>query len=129
MELPALLAWLTRNLRLLGIAAILVCLVTWVIDLAGWVYTCPYCRVQRTAIGIVGVVMCLPNPRIWRLRYGALAVCFLGAHVAAAQLFLVFRNLMAGQPSNPINLILATGALFILLGQALLLFTKPRGRD
>ena len=119
-----LLDWLRRNLRLLGAAAILISVITWGIDLAGWVYQCPYCRVQRTAIGVVGALMLLPDPRMWWIRYGAVAICFLGAHVASAQLFLVFRNLTSGQPSNPVNLVLATGALFILAGQALLLFTR-----
>ena len=128
MAATALYDWLTRNLRLLGALAILVCIVTWIIDLAGWVHLCPYCRVQRSAIGIVGILMMLPDPRLWWLRYGGLAVCFLGAHVAAAQLFLVFRNLTSGQPSNPVNLVLAAGALFILTGQALLLFTRAPDR-
>ena len=130
MAFAALLDWMTRNLRLLGALAILVSLVTWGTDLAGWVYECPYCRVQRSAIGVVGVLMMLPDPRLWWLRYGAAAICFLGAHVASAQLFLVFRNLTSGQPSNPLNLILATGALFVLVGQALLLFTaRPAARS
>jgi hypothetical protein len=125
----ALLDWMCRNLRLLGALALLVCIATWIVDLLGWVYTCPYCRVQRSAIGIAGILMMLPDPRLWWIRYGGLAVCFLGAHVAAAQLFLVFRNLTSGQPSNPLNLVLATGALFILVGQALLLWTKRPGRS
>jgi len=116
--------WLRRNLRALGVLAILISLVTWGIDLAGWVYQCPYCRVQRTAIGIVGALMLLPDPRAWWVRFGGAAICFLGAHVASAQLFLVFRNLTSGQPSNPLNLVLAAAALFILTGQALLLFTR-----
>lgn len=120
--------WLARNLRLLGVLAILICVVTWLVDLAGWVHTCPYCRIQRSAIGLVGVAMLLPDPRIWWIRFGAAAVCFLGANVASAQLFLVFRNLTSGQPSDPVNLVLATGALLILVGQALLLFTKEPGR-
>jgi hypothetical protein len=126
-EATILLNWLRANLRLLGVLAILVSLVTWAMDLGGWVYACPYCRIQRSAIGAVGTLMLLPDPRIWWLRYGALAMCFLGAHVAAAQLFLVFRNMTSGQPSNPVNGLLAAGALFILVGQALLLFTRKPG--
>jgi len=79
-----LLNWLNANLRLLGVIAIVVSLVTWAMDLAGWVYACPYCRVPRSAIGVVGALMLLPDPRIWWIRYGAAAVCFLGAHVASA---------------------------------------------
>ena len=118
--------WIKKNLRVLGALAIAVCVVTWLIDLAGWVYECPYCRVQRTAIGAVGVVMLVPNPRAWWIRFGGATICFLGANVASAQLFLVFRNLTSGQPSNPVNLVLATGALFVLVGQALLLFTDQQ---
>lgn len=129
MAATALLDWILRHIRLLGIVAILVCLLTWAVDLAGWVHTCPYCRVQRTAIGLVGVLMLFPDPRVWWIRYGAAAICFLGANVASAQLFLVFRNLSSGQPSNPVNLVLATGALFALVGQALLLFTKKPEKE
>tara|TARA_R110000868_G_scaffold55460_2_gene172479 strand:- start:18501 stop:18896 length:396 start_codon:yes stop_codon:yes gene_type:complete len=126
--MTALLEWLSRNLRLLGILAVLVCAVTWWIDLSGLVHECVYCRAQRTAIGLVGLVMLLPDPRRWWLRYPALCVGFLGAHVACAQLFLVIRNLNAGEPSNPVNMILAAGALGILVGQALLLW-MPRPAD
>lgn len=123
-----LLDFLSRNLRLLGTIEVLVCLVTWWIDLSGLVHECVYCRVQRTAIGLVGLMMLLPDPRRWWLRYAALCIGFLGAHVAAAQLFLVIRNLNAGDPSNPVNMILAAGALGILIGQALLLSMPPRAQ-
>jgi len=124
--MTALLDFLSRNLRLLGALAVLVCVVTWWIDLLGLVHECVYCRTQRTAIGLVGLIMLLPDPRRWWLRYPALCIGFLGAHVAAAQLFLVIRNLNAGEPSNPVNMILAAGALGILIGQALLLFMPPK---
>lgn len=119
--------WARRNLRVLGLLAIFVSVVTWGIDLAGWVPKCPFCQVQRSAIGIVGILMMFPDPRVWWVRFGGAAICFFGANVASAQLFLVFRNLTSGQPSNPVNLVLAAAALFILVGQALLLFTnKPQ---
>ena len=118
----ALLDFLSRNLRLLGALAIAIAAVTWWMDIAGLVHECIYCRTQRTAIGIVGVFMILPDPRAWWLRYPASAVCFLGASVAVDQIFLVIRNLSAGRESDPMNLILASGALFVLIGQALLLF-------
>jgi hypothetical protein len=127
--MTVLLDFLFRNLRLLGVLAILVCIVTWWIDLSGMVHECVYCRTQRTAIGLVGFIMLLPDPRRWWLRYPALCIGFLGAHVASAQLFLVIRNLNAGEPSNPVNMILAAGALAILIGQALLLFMPPESSD
>ena len=125
------LEFLTRNVRLLGLLAILICVVTWWIDLSGWVYECVYCRTQRTAIGVAGLLMVLPDPRRWWIRYAAVAVCFLGADIAGDQLFLVIRNINAGKAFGMLNLVMATGALFTLVGQALLLFTpRPdRGRE
>lgn len=113
---------LIRHTRLLGFLAILICLVTWWIDLSGWVYECVYCRTQRTAIGLVGVLMMLPDPRLWWIRWGAAAICFLGASVAVDQLFLVIRAINAGKAFGVLNLVMATGALFALIGQALILF-------
>ncbi len=124
----SLLDFLKGNLRLLGVLAILISAVTWAVDLAGWTHICPYCRMERSAIGVVGVLMTLPGARTWWLRWGAASVAFLGAHVASAQLFLVFRNLTSHQPSDQVNLILATGALFILVGQTALLFTPASAR-
>lgn len=127
MNSTALLDWARNSLRLLGAIALAVSLLTWAIDLAGWVYQCPYCQIQRSAIGLVGALMLLPDPRTWWVRYGGAVICLFGANVASAQLFLVYRNLTTGQPSNPVNFVLATAALFILVGQALLLFSrKPR---
>ncbi len=120
---------LSRNLRALGILAVAVAAASWWMDIAGLVHGCVYCRTQRTAIGIVGLLMVLPDPRAWWLRYPAAAFCFLGASVAVDQIFLVIRNLSAGKDSNPVNLVLASGALFVLIGQALLLFMKERGND
>lgn len=114
---------LLENLRALGVLAILLCVGTWTIDLLGWVHPCVYCRTQRTAIGVVGFLMLFPDPRQWAVRYVAVGVCFLGANVSCAQLFLVIRHINDGEPFGMVNLIMATGALFTMLGQTLLLFT------
>jgi hypothetical protein len=124
-----LLDWLTGHIRLLGILAIAVSLVTWWIDLSGLVYECIYCRSQRTAIGLVGLLMLLPDPRHWVVRYTAVAICFFGADIAVDQMFLVIRNINAGRPFGLLNAIMSTGALFALVGQAMLLFTKKPAAD
>lgn len=124
----ALLDWLNRNLRLIGILAILVSLVTWWIDLSGLVYECVYCRTQRTAIGLVGLLLLLPDPRQWFIRFIAVAICFLGADIAVDQQFLVIKNINAGRPFGLLNMVMSAGALFSLVGMALLLFT-PRPDD
>ena len=116
---------LRNNLRAIGVLCIVVSAVTWWMDLSGLVHECIYCRTQRTAIGLAGLLLVLPDPRQWWIRSPIAAVCFLGADVAGDQLFLVIRNLTDGKESNPVNLILATGSLFILVGIALLVFTGP----
>jgi len=116
---------LRNNLRAIGVLCIVVSAVTWWMDLSGLVHECIYCRTQRTAIGLAGLLLVLPDPRQWWIRWPIAAVCFLGADVAGDQLFLVIRNLTGSKESNPVNLILATGSLFILVGIALLVFTGP----
>lgn len=124
---------LTRNLRWLGLFAIFLCVSTWALDLAELVHPCVYCRTQRTAIGLVGVIMMLPDPRLWWARYLAVVLCFFGANISVAQLFLIVKSVNAGEPFGGLNLFMASGALFTLIGQALLLFVPapdaPRSGD
>ena len=70
------LEWFHGNLRLLGAIAMGLCVSTWALDLGGWVHECVYCRTQRTAIGLVGVLMLLPDPRSWWSRYPAAVFAF-----------------------------------------------------
>ena len=68
--------FLETNRRLLAIIAIIVCLATWGVDLAQWVYQCPYCRVQRSAIGVIGLILLLPFYHHWIMRMiGSLSSC------------------------------------------------------
>jgi len=45
-------------------------------EFAGTVYICPYCRVQRTVILLLGVAMILPFTHHWVMRYLASVVGF-----------------------------------------------------
>jgi hypothetical protein len=119
-----LLRWLNRNFKDLGVLAILLCIGTWAIDLGGLVHKCVYCRTQRTAIGLVGILMLLPNPREWWVRWPAVVFCFFGAHVSVAQLFMIVKSINSGESFGKLNLFMASGALFTLVGQALLIFMK-----
>ncbi len=47
------------RMRWLALAALLICAVTWLLDLTDLVYHCPYCRTRRTAIGLLGLLMLL----------------------------------------------------------------------
>lgn len=86
----------TDRVRLIGVIAIIISIVAWASDLTGFVYECPYCRTQRTVIGILGIFLLFPNPGHWIVRFFATVIGFLGAHVAAAQNFLGWKKISAG---------------------------------
>lgn len=116
----------TRNIRLLGAIAILVCIGTWAVDLADLVYHCPYCRTQRSVIGLLGLMMILPHPGHWMSRYIGTVIGVLGLVVAAEQHFGGWKRIWAGKFSfgeqwyiNPF--LLAGLALFIITAQVMLL--------
>lgn len=122
-----------QRLRVLGVAAILISLGTWAMDLAELVYHCPYCRTQRSVIGLLGLIMLLPNPGHWLARYVATVLAVLGLVVAAEQHFGGWKKIFAGTFSfgeqwyiNPF--LLAGCALFIITGQLLLLYAHAERR-
>ena len=115
--------------RALGIIAILIGLGAWGMEFAGTVYICPYCRVQRTVILLLGLIMVLPIARHWMLQYFASVIGFLGAVVAVNQNFMgwvkiskgefVFNELLYIDP-----FLLSSGSLFIIIGQLWLILGK-----
>ena len=123
---------LIRKLRLLGLVAIAISIATWTLDLTGLVYECPYCRTQRTVIGLLGLLMLMPNPGHWLSRYVGTVLAALGVVVAAMQHFGGWKKVSAGTFSLGeqwyINPFLLSGiALFIIIGQVLLLYVvRPR---
>ena len=88
--------FLERNHRALAIAAIILSLLTWASDLGGWVYECPYCRTQRTAIGLIGILLLLPVYRHWMIRMTGTAIGALGLVVGGTQHFNGWKKIMAG---------------------------------
>ena len=111
-----------RQQRVLGVISIVIGLGAWGMEFAGAVYVCPYCRVQRTVILLLGCVMLLPSPRHWIAKYVASVVGFLGAVVAVNQNFMGWAKISKGEFAFNENLfidpfLLSTGSLFIILGQ------------
>jgi hypothetical protein len=106
-------------IRPLGVIAIFIAVVTWGLELTHFVPTCPYCQVQRTIIGLLGILMILPN-----IRYATLlltvALGLFGTHVSSEQIFLLVRE------HNFINMImfLAVAASFIIAGQMIILVIR-----
>lgn len=122
---------LHRNIRAIGVLAILICVATWAADLAGYVYECPYCRVQRSVIGLLGMIALSPNPGHWLARYIAAVLAVLGTVVGATQHFNGWKKIFAGKfelgEQWYLNSFLLSGfALFIMTGLVLLFFSYRR---
>ena len=118
-----------RHQRALGLIAIIIGAGAWGMEFAGTVYICPYCRVQRTVILLLGVIMVLPFSKHWISRYLASVMGFMGAVVAVNQNFMGWVKISKGEFAfNELLYIdpflLSAGALFIIIGQLWLILTK-----
>ena len=118
---------LLRHCRAVGLAAILLALLTWTVDLTDLVYHCPYCRVQRTMIGALGVLLMLPNPAHWLVRYLSAIFALFGLAVASTQHFRGWAKIMGGEFSWGaqwyVNAWMLSGfAIFILTALVLLIW-------
>ncbi len=123
------LAFWHRHRRSLGLIAIIIGAGAWGMELAGTVYICPYCRVQRTVILLLGVIMVLSLCHYWITRYLASVMGFMGAVVAVNQNFMGWVKISKGEFAfneqvyvDPF--LLSGGALFIIIGQLWLILTK-----
>lgn len=87
-----------KRLVLLGLIFIAISVAAWAVELMGLVYVCPFCRVQRTAIGILGLIIVLLrvlHPFV--ARYLALAVGGFGFVVGATQHFRGWARISSGE--------------------------------
>ncbi|ALU45710.1 disulfide bond formation protein B [Pseudoalteromonas rubra] len=87
----------TRHAKWLGLVAIGVSILAWTVELMGVVYVCPYCRVQRTVIGLLGLMLFTGAGRHWMGKYAAMVMGFFGAVVAANQHFMGWKKISAGK--------------------------------
>ena len=121
-----------RNQFALGVLAIFIGAGAWGMEFAGTVYICPYCRVQRTVILLLGVIMILPFTYHWVIKYLASAIGFLGAVVAVTQNFMGWVKISKGEFTFNEQLyidpfLLSSGSLFIIIGQLwLILMAKGK---
>ena len=118
-----------RNQFALGLVAILIGAGAWGMEFAGTVYICPYCRVQRTVILLLGIMMILPFSHHWVMKYFASVIGFLGAVVAVNQNFMGWVKISKGEFAFNEQLyidpfLLSSGSLFIIIGQLWLLLSK-----
>jgi len=118
-----------QNQRVLGLIAMVIGAGAWAMEFAGTVYICPYCRVQRTVILVLGLIMVLPFSRHWIVRYVASVIGFLGAVVAVNQNFMGWVKISKGEFVFNEQLyidpfLLSTGSLFIIIGQLWLILFR-----
>ena len=118
-----------RRQRTFGLIAIFIGLGAWGMEFAGTVYICPYCRVQRTVILLLGLIMVLPIARHWIVQYFASVIGFLGAVVAVNQNFMGWVKISKGEFAfNELLYIdpflLSSGSLFIIIGQLWLILGR-----
>ena len=123
------LAFWQRHQRALGLIAIIIGAGAWGMEFAGTVYICPYCRVQRTVILLLGVIMVLPFSKHWISRYLASVMGFMGAVVAVNQNFMGWVKISKGEFAFNEQLyidpfLLSAGSLFIIIGQLWLILTE-----
>jgi disulfide bond formation protein DsbB len=123
------LAFWQRHQLTLGIIAILIGAGAWGMEFAGTVYICPYCRLQRTVILLLGVIMVLPFSTHWISRYVASVMGFMGAVVAVNQNFMGWVKISKGEFAFNEQLyidpfLLSAGSLFVIIGQLWLILTK-----
>ena len=122
------LAFWQRHQRALGFIAIIIGAGAWGMEFAGTVYICPYCRVQRTVILLLGVIMVLPFCKHWISRYIASVMGSMGAVVAVNQNFMGWVKISKGEFAFNEQLyidpfLLSAGSLFIIIGQVCLILT------
>ena len=119
-------------MRLLGTMAILIGGGAWMMAFAGAVYICPYCRVQRTVMMLLGLLMVLPFAHFWLSQYVASVIGFMGAVVAVNQNFMGWMKISKGEFTfaDPLYIdpfLLSAGSLFIIIGQLWLILSNSAG--
>ena len=119
------------RIHILGALFVAVSLIAWSADWFGIVYVCPYCRLQRTVIGILGFLMMFRGLHNILTAFIASVIGFMGAHVAAAQNFMGWLKINKGTFEFKEDLfidpfLLSGAALFAIIAQVWLLVLSTR---
>ena len=118
-----------KHSKIVALIAIAIAIIAWIMDIGGMVYECPYCRVQRSVIGILGLILILPISFHWIGKYAALVIGFFGAVVAANQHFMGWKKVSAGefQLNLPIDPFILSGlSLTMIIGLMYIIMVKKR---
>lgn len=118
-----------KHSKIVALIAIAIAIIAWIMDIGGMVYECPYCRVQRSVIGILGLILILPISFHWIGKYAALVIGFFGAVVAANQHFMGWKKVSAGefQLNLPVDPFILSGlSLTMIMGLIYIIMVKKR---
>jgi hypothetical protein len=122
-----------NRIHIIGAFFIFVSLLAWSADWSGVVYACPYCRLQRTVIGILGFLMVFKGMHNMITIYIASVLGFMGAHVAATQNFMGWLKINKGvfvfkEDIYLDPFLLSGAALFVIIAQVWLLVLSMRNK-
>ncbi len=84
------------NRRLIGGVVLAIVLFTLTVDIAGLVHPCPYCRVQRFALGVISIILLLKAYNALLSRYITTLVGAFGVIVGVSQNFNHIKKINKG---------------------------------
>ncbi|WP_433762110.1 disulfide bond formation protein B [Brucella anthropi] len=87
----------------IGVFSVFVCIIAWFADYSGLVHVCPYCRTERTAIGLLGLAMIMANFKSTPYIFFLNLIAFLGIETAANQIFLGIKRISSGDIAYILN--------------------------
>jgi disulfide bond formation protein DsbB len=85
------------NRRIVGGLVLAIVLLTLGLDIAGLVFPCPYCRVQRFALGVLAIILLLNNWNTLLPRYVAAVAGIFGLIVGVSQNFNHIKKMNKGE--------------------------------
>lgn len=88
---------LLLNRRLIGAAVLAIVLFTLALDVAGLVHPCPYCRMQRFALGVISIVLLFRFYNALFSRYIVAVVGMMGLVVGIMQNFNHLKKMNKGE--------------------------------
>ncbi|MBL8646417.1 MAG: disulfide bond formation protein B [Sphingosinicella sp.] len=88
---------LLLNRRLVGAAVLAIVLLTLALDVAGLVHPCPYCRMQRFALGVISIVLLFRFYHVLLSRYIVAVVGTMGLVVGIMQNFNHLKKMNKGE--------------------------------
>ncbi len=115
-----------RNAPLWGGAIVFISLGAWTMEWTGIVEPCIYCQIERSVIGLLGVLLILPF-RNWWTRYAGSVIALFGAATAAAQHLNGWKAIQDGSfagfdPLYANGFLLSAAALVLIVGAWLVLW-------